>query len=496
MSARRFEPPEVAEVKGRLVMADVLAAAVRDRQRVPDGARTIPIDRDTVRLDSQICRRAAELARRSRLPHNQARPIFVREVVAALARQLADRIGADVRGGPSLLGAADLDEIRRDLRGEPAIQAALDELWPILTPQQLLTDLYASDNRLASAAPQLPAAARDLLRRDPGGGWTPADVPLLDEAAELLGTDDRTARAVADQERRLRTAEAQGVLDILAGSAAHELDDLDAWGDHEVLTATDLLDAARLAQRQEERLDGTVAERAAADRTWAFGHVIVDEAQELSELAWRMLMRRCPSRSMTVVGDVDQTGDLAGTSSWRRVLEPYAGDRWRLERLTVNYRTPAEIMDVATELFAGESPPRSVRETGVPPWRQEAPAAELPDLLAKVAAEEAAHVGDGRLAVIVPASRLADLGRVVVEAVPGTTVGDDPNLEHTTVVLSVRQAKGLEFDSVVVVEPARIMADSPRGRNDLYVALTRATQRLGIVHTDPLPDALARLRTR
>src|SRR5881397_1528412 len=110
-----------------------------------------------------------------------------------------------------------------------------------------------------------------------------------------------------------------------------------------------LVSAEQLADGFSERADhGTVAERAAADRSWTYGHVIVDEAQELSEMAWRTLMRRCPSRSMTIVGDVAQTGDLAGTSSWERVLEPYVADRWRLARLTVNYRTPAEIMAVAS----------------------------------------------------------------------------------------------------------------------------------------------------
>src|SRR5437667_11250164 len=102
----------------------------------------------------------------------------------------------------------------------------------------------------------------------------------------------------------------------------------------------DLLDPARLAARYEADLPLTAAERAAADRTWAFGHVIVDEAQELSEMAWRMLMRRCPARSMTIVGDVAQTGDLAGAASWEQMLGPYLGDRWRLAGLNYKYRAP------------------------------------------------------------------------------------------------------------------------------------------------------------
>ena len=495
--ARRAEPAEAAEVKGRPEMAAVLAAAVRDRQAAPEGGLEVVTDLGTLRLDGSACRRARERARRSWRPHNEARPVFAAAVVDALARQVADRIGADAPGGGTLLGRADVEDIRDELAADTGVRAAVDALWPALTPRRLLGDLLASARRLATAAPRLAPEERALLLREPEGGWSPADVPLLDEAAELLGADDRAGEARDARERRARVAEAQGVLDILAGSAAHELDDLDDWGDHEVLTATDLLDADRLAERHERRDDRTVAERAAADRTWAFGHVIVDEAQELSPMAWRMLMRRCPSRSMTLVGDVAQTGDLAGTSSWDRVLAPYVGDRWRLELLTVNYRMPAEIMAVAAAVLAWLEPPldppRSVRESGVPPWRRRVRAADLADRLAESVVAEAAAVGDGRLAVVVPAGRLAGLSRAVAAAVPSAGTGGDPRLDDPVVVLTVAQAKGLEFDSVLVVDPAGIVAESPRGLNDLYVALTRPTQRLGVLHPGELPAALAGL---
>ncbi|MCW6010548.1 ATP-binding domain-containing protein, partial [Micromonospora sp. CPCC 205371] len=219
------------------------------------------------------------------------------------------------------------------------------------------------------------------------------------------------------------------------------------------------------------------ARRAAPDRKWAFGHIIVDEAQELSPMTWRLLMRRCPSRSMTLVGDVAQTGDLSGTSSWAPVLEPYVGDRWRLAELTVNYRTPAEIMAVAGEVLAEIDPtlepPRSVRESGVQPWERTADLAELGEIVRA----EAAVMGEGRLGVIVPIGLLFGAGRAVPEAV----LGDDLDLESRVVLLTVKQAKGLEFDHVIVVEPDRIVAESRRGKSDLYVALTRATQRLGTV---------------
>src|SRR5215471_17134009 len=488
INARGTESREAAEIKGRLAMAGVVAAAVRNRQQVPRGPVEVMADHEALRLDPAVCARARERARRSRWPHNQARRVFAREIVDALTRQLAARVGANVLAEVNLLDQGDVDELRRELRGDPEVRALIERLWPVLTPQRLLADLFASAGRLAAAAPRLSAAERAILIRDPESEWTPADVPLLDEAAELLGEDDRAARAAARRRHRDEIDYASGVLDILS----RDLDD-----DPEILMGADLLDGGELAARHEDEIGLTAAERAAADRTWAFGHVIVDEAQELSEMAWRMLMRRCPARSMTIVGDVAQTGDLAGTSSWERVLGRYQGDRWRLAPLTINYRTPAEIMAVAADVLAAIDPalelPRSVRETGSRPWRLAAAPEDLPDCLADATKRAADRLGDGRLAVIVPAARLRELGQAISAIVPGSAVGEQPDLERPVVVLTVGQAKGLEFDSVLIGDPTGILAESPRGLNDLYVALTRATQRLGVVHSGEVPAVLARL---
>ena len=208
-------------------------------------------------------------------------------------------------------------------------------------------------------------------------------------------------------------------------------------------------------------------------------------------MAWRLLMRRCPSRSMTLVGDVAQTGELAGASSWAQVLEPYVGDRWRLAELTVNYRTPAEIMAVAAGVLAGIDPtlrpPRSVRESGVAPWRAAGRARRSGGRAGRGgAAARPSRSATGRLGVIVPPERLAELGAAVGAVVPDVALGAEPELAQPVVVLTVRQAKGLEFDSVLVVDPAAIVAESARGRSDLYVALTRATQRLGLLYPGKL----------
>jgi DNA helicase IV len=504
----RDEPAEVAQIKGRPAMARVIAAAVRDRQQVPKEPVEVRYQREVVYIDADMAAKARERARRSRRPHNQARAIFIREILDALLRQLtgrlrdtmretdamvADILGDDVPPDHDLVDELDVEGIRRELQTDPDIRAALNRLWPKLTPQRLVSDLLASPARLRRAAPRIPEAERAALVREPGGGWTVADIPLLDEAAELLGEDDRAQRARAERERQERIAYAGGVVDLLSRDLQ----------DPEVLLASDLIDASRLAERHIEEEYLTTAERAAADRTWAFGHVIVDEAQELSEMAWRMLMRRCPARSMTLVGDVAQTGDPAGTSSWEQVLGPYLGVRWRLERLTINYRTPSEIMAVAADVAAAIDPPpaesdlpRSVRESGEEPWRLSVPPGHLAAELAKIAAREAAAAGDGKVAVIVPAARVAELGGAVAAAVADTSVGADAELEKPVVVLSVRQAKGLEFDSVLIAEPAQILTESPRGYSDLYVGMTRATQRLGVLYTGEPPEVLDRLKDR
>ncbi|WP_195905828.1 HelD family protein [Parafrankia discariae] len=567
--ARRAESTTAAEIKGRSEMVDILAAAVRDRQRLPDTPLEITVADGIARLDETIVVPARAAARLTGRPHNHARSVFVREVITALTRQIADRYESsidevdipdfvddfmlwpdtdaardalgesDEDGGPGgsgtaadggdwpsaalaaaaaatdrpVLDSADLADLRRDLRSDPRLAEAIDGLWPLLTPQALLADLFASPDTLSRAAPGLSDAERAALRRAPdgasetgeggSGGWTPADTPLLDEAAELLGDDPRAAidaAVAAHLERQQRVDYAGGVLDILSRGDTED-------PDGETLMAADVIDADRFGERQEEVDTRSTAERAAADRGWAFGHVIVDEAQELSPMAWRMVMRRCPTRSMTLVGDVAQTGDAAGSSSWEQALDPFVGRRFTLERLTVNYRTGAEIMDVAGDVLAAQGrglrAPRSVRRSGHAPWRLAVDAPELVERLQRLVRAERAAAGGGRLAVIVPRSRRDELASLAETDNAGGTGGvgaaggaggSDADPERPIVVLTVRESKGLEFDAVIVVEPERILAESPRGAGDLYVALTRPTNQLGVVHVGELPAVLSRLR--
>jgi DNA helicase IV len=418
VTVSRVDPPEVAARKGAAVMAERLADAVRARVRTPDEPVDIEFEQQVLRLDADRCRRAVRKARRAGLPHNQAKLVFEQEIVAVLTQELVDRmeavvltdtgealdggsadgrlseadlralaaagvvLGRDEDEGPRVLvDDTDKTALRNALLADTGVQAALDDLWPALTPAQVVADVVE------------------------GQDWSVADIPLLDEAAALVGESMPT-----------------------------------------------------------------------------FGHVVVDEAQELSEMDWRMLMRRCPTRSMTIVGDLAQTGSPGGAGTWARALSPHLADRWRLALLTVNYRTPAEIMAATADLLAthhpGMRPPESVRSSGETPWRLRAELTALADLAA-------AHTG-GQLAIIAPARHLTTLAAAL--SLPAAL-----DLTDKLVLLTPAQAKGLEFDAVLIVDPTRILAD-PLGHNDLYVAMTRATQRLGIVHPGPPPVELARLR--
>jgi len=202
---------------------------------------------------------------------------------------------------------------------------------------------------------------------------------------------------------------------------------------------------------------------------------------------------------MTVVGDLAQTGASWGPDSWAELFDLHAANRWRKAELTVNYRTPAEIMEVATAVLAsaapGVTPPRSMREEGVPPWAVRAAADDLVSVVAGAVRRELEEIGDGRLAVIAPGTEAERLAKELAAALPDVSVGDHTApLDALVAVLDVAETKGLEFDGVIVVEPAAIAAQSGRGMSDLYVALTRATRRLGVVHTEPLPKEMEGLQ--
>jgi DNA helicase IV len=474
--ATAVDPDEVARTKGDLAMLDVLRRAVTDRQELPGSPIAIELEDVTVEIDRATAAQARSRARATGLPHNAARTTFRDTLGRLLLDQGLERLNVELEDPPELvellrglgdlpeiepMGAAEVSaemraELRDDLRAHLDFHAAVERLWPLLTPQQALAELFASRDRLATAG------ADPGLYRAEGAPWTIADAPLLDELAELLGPPpDGPASSTAPDEPDDRYA--AEVLDILEsahrGGRVSRTGALVAGEDADEARPTDFVTADVLAARQVSGHLATVAERAAGDRDWRYGHLVVDEAQELSAMDWHVLLRRCPSRSITAVGDLAQRSAPAGPQAWADVL----GTRWTYRTLTVNYRTPAEIMNLAATVLAEFAPdrraPESVRATGEEPWQRTVPAGDLAAEVRRAVEAEAAELGRGTLAVIAP--EVDGLGDLTAEV-------------HTPV-----SAKGLEFDVVVIVDPERIKARKPA---DLYVAMTRATQRLGLLH--------------
>jgi DNA helicase IV len=479
------EPDEVAEIKGRLVWPRILARAVRQRQGLVAGPREITIDGRTLRIDPRDVADAAARARRGGQPHNVARVAFVRDMLGRLAEQYAAQM-------PFPIPPEDRADLVEELRATRDVRVALNLAWLPLTPQRLLESLWTHPERLEAAAPELTAEERALLARPAGSPWTPADVPLLDEAAELLGEDDQAQKAQAAEDARRRAADVEYARQVLATS--------DVGG----LVSAELL-ADRFAAGGPTL---TTAERAAADRSWTYGHVIVDEAQELSAMAWRMLVRRVPTRSMTIAGDLAQTSSAGGARSWAEVLSPSLGDSWRVAELTVNYRTPAAVARAAQEVAAAAGLPtspltsarevpdalvvRRVPDDALAGAVVDAARAALAELDGAVGAEAdaptgaPAAVGPGRVVVVAAPERAAAL-RAALEASDVAPALGDPRevLDARLAVLTPRATKGLEFDVVVLVEPAEI--ERP---GDLYVAMTRATRALHVLAAGPLPAGL------
>ncbi len=472
VEARGDDTDAVAAVKGDVRMAAFLARAVSDRQRLPEDDVDLKIGSHRIVLTRSAVAASRARARATGAPHNEARVTFVKDVLRHLAGQLAESMGQTL--------SEDLRaELDTDLRDTRDVRVTLNLLWMPLSPTRFLADLLATPSRRESAGGALGADERAVLQRERGAAWTLSDVPLLDEVAELLGDDGEAARAQAHHDRQERATQleyARGVLEMT--------------GDRAPGVSVDML-ADQFSATGAAR---SVVERAAADRTWAFGHLVVDEAQELSPMMWRLLARRCPARSWTVVGDLAQRGSVAGAGSWAGALDAVAEGRWRVRELSVSYRTPARVMAVA-DAMAREAglpvtPVVSVREGQDDPMAHRRPAGD-PAAVVAVVQRLLQDAAEGTLAVVAPTAEVAALTAALDQALPGQ-VGDGHRraLSARVSVLAPEEVKGLEFDDVVVVEPAIVIEASSRGRSDLYVALSRPTRRLVVVHHRPLPAGM------
>ncbi|GAB3847255.1 HelD family protein [Nesterenkonia populi] len=478
---RGVEEPDarVAEIKGRLDWVSIIAAAVDHRQRSIPAPRDIVIEGTSVTVTPKMIRRGIERARATGKAYNEARATFVKVMVREIAEKLERILEKRSQGNE-----ADRTYLAEDVRTSHEVRVLLNLCWLPRTPQNLVEDLFSKPNYLADVAPQLSASERELLQRSPGSAFTTADVPLLDEAAELLGELDETAgreeaRRKASREKDLENAQKA------VENAAPQLEEMGIEG---------FLDAEAVAAMNSESGPAmSAAERATLDRAWTYGHIVVDEAQELSPMQWHVLFRRCPLKSVTAVGDTAQGSSPSASPQWRQAFEPFVDDdRLRIEELTVNYRTPGRIVGLAERVAEANglqtTALRTVREGDCSPEVSEVSEKKLLESVVEAVSAEHDRIGEGLVATVVP-NRLITRVRERLTEKFGSRVGRGAgSLAQDVLAMTADEAKGLEFDAVVVAEPAELIEQAGGKVGPLYVALTRSTRALRVVSSQPLPD--------
>jgi len=479
------EPPEVARLKGEARMAEVVARAVAGRERRLRRPVEIPFGAVVLRLEVEDSARIVRRARRRPGTHNAKRRYVERQVASVLAdrylRTVRARLAADPGPAGSQEEGDDRAELMARIRRLPEVRDALARMWPRLAPHELIHDLFGAPPLLAAAARGILTPAEQALLVRPRSasldavGWTAADAALVDEARALLGPRRSPVRVPAEGRAR-----------------AERPSEAPFW-------------PAGLDPSPEPPPPGS----SASEEVRSFGHIVVDEVQDLSPMQLRMLARRSLSGSMTVVGDIAQATGAATPTSWEEVAHHLSPKNPpRLVELTVSYRTPAEVVAVAARALRAAvpdlAPPTPVRRSGHTPRIEHVPGDALADRAAELAAEQLVAVDPGKVAVLAPEALVAELDRALRAHGLDPIDPRDPagrGLGAPLVVLPATEAHGLEFDGVVVVEPAALVSEGAggegpaearrRGLRALYVALTRSTQRLAVVHSRPLPVDLA-----
>jgi hypothetical protein len=437
--------PEVAALKASADLVRGIAAGVRFYEEPPTEGMAVETEYADVWLGPDDWADAFA-APAPGTPHNEGRD----EAWEELLTILVDKHDPD--------GDASTEEVRRSFARNTALAEAFGRAWPLVDATDLVGDLWSVPAYLRLCAPWLDADQVRLLQRDDPRAWTVSDLPLLDAARLLLGDPD-TPRRRRRQEAALAAEREQmaAVIDHLVATDDSELQVMS------MLRVDDLRDAL---------VDQDAAPIADPDLlAGPFAHVVVDEAQELTDAEWQMLLHRCPSRSLTVVGDRAQARH-GFTESWGERLTRAGLDRVDIATLGLNYRTPAEVMAEAERVIRTALPdanvPESVRSTGVPVVHGAAA-----DLDAVVEAWLAENPDGEGVACVIGAPDFPERPRVRS--------------------LTPELAKGLEFDLVVLVDPDRF-GDGVEGAVDRYVAMTRATQQLVVLASGPGADPTAGLR--
>jgi hypothetical protein len=422
--------PDVARLKSSASLVRAIETAVRFYEKPPATGMTVTTPWSDLRLSAGDWAEAFE-APDPGTPHNEARDLIWEELLAILT--------------DACDGDASPDLIRTSLLANRELRAALNRAWPLIEPADLVGDLWSVPAYLRLCAPWLgPGDVARLQRADPQA-WTVSDLPLLDAARQRLGDPQASRR------RRRRDAAAaaeRAQMDQVVDNLIEAADDEYGVGLVSMLRGEDFHDVLV----SEAALPGADPDRLAGP----FAHIVVDEAQELTDAEWQMLLLRCPSRSFTIVGDRAQARH-GFPESWPERLERAGLDRISVASLSINYRTPEEVMAEAEPVIRAVLPdanvPTSIRSNGIPVVH--GAARDLGSILDTWLAEHA----DGIACVI-----------------------GDPTFRATSRVRSLTPEllKGLEFDLVVLIDP-ETFGNGIEGAVDRYVAMTRATQRLVIL---------------
>jgi hypothetical protein len=435
--------PAVARLKSSADLVRAIETAVRFYENRPAEGMTVETPWSGIWLSANDWAEAFD-APDPGTPHNEAREVIWEELLTILMDSRGDDVPAD--------------QLRRSLLQNRELRTALNRAWPLIEPADLVADLWSVPAYLRLCAPWLSPDEVQQLQREDAQAWTVSDLPLLDAARQRLGDPEAARRkrrhdAAVAAEREHMTRVIDNLIEVA--------DDEYGTGLVTMLRGEDFQDALV----NEAALPGTEPDLLAGP----FAHIVVDEAQELTDAEWQMLLLRCPSLSFTIVGDRAQARH-GFTESWPERLERIGLDRINLASLSINYRTPEEVMAEAEPVIRAVLPdanvPASIRSTGVPVAH--GPASDLVPILD---AWLAAHA-DGIAAVI-----------------GDPTFGENTVGENTVAATSrVRSltpelSKGLEFDLVVLIDP-ETFGQGIEGAVDRYVAMTRATQQL-VILTSP-----------
>lgn len=413
----------VARIKGDLRMSQIVATAIKDRQRSLRKDAEIAFGAGYLRLTVNQSKTLVSEGRRRFRRHNAAHHWVETEIIATM---IASGRNPD----------ADIETTRSALRDLPEFRAVINYIWPVLSAAELLHDLYSSKALLRLAAQKVctPQEYESLHRQRAetlgDAKFSDADVAVLDEALSLLGPKPRRNGRIND-----------------------------------------------------------------ADEVRTYGHIVIDEVQDLSPMQLRMISRRSLNGAMTIVGDIAQATSAHAPASWKEVLAHLPKkNSSRIIGLTVGYRIPRQIMELATRVLKSAAPqqisPVSVREGDETPKIISVTADQLFSEMIKDTQRMVAELSGGNVAIVCPDAMSETISAVLDKAQIAHGRAGVSGIEAGLTVVPVSVVKGLELDGVIVVEPAKIVAAQAHGLRALYVALTRSTKQLTVLHSEPLPKEM------